>query len=66
MVTPSGFKHIRIRKFEFVTKVILPKLKVYNYLISQVLCGAHECTEKAKYAEYMKSTSACEKVKSAD
>jgi len=28
----------------------------------QVLCGAHESTEKSKYSEYMKSSSACEKV----
>jgi len=28
----------------------------------QVLCGAHESTEKSKYSEYMKTTSACEKV----
>jgi len=49
-----------------VAEAIIPKLKVQKNAISQVLCGAHECTEKAKYAEYMKSTSACEKVKSAD
>jgi len=28
----------------------------------QVLCGAHESTEKSKYSEYMRSASACEKV----
>merc|ERR1712168_1393348 len=28
----------------------------------QVLCGAHESQEKSKHSEYMKTTSACEKV----
>merc|ERR1712168_798840 len=28
----------------------------------QVLCGGHESQEKSKYSEYMKTTSACEKV----
>jgi hypothetical protein len=31
-------------------------------LVDQVLCGAHDSQEKAKYAEYIKSQSACEKV----
>ena len=28
----------------------------------QLLCGAHESTAKAKYSEYLKQNSACEKV----
>ena len=33
-----------------------------NIQLFQVLCDAHNSQEKAKYKEYMKTQSACEKV----
>ena len=37
-------------------------MNIYNVKPFQVLCDAHNSQEKAKYKEYMKTQSACEKV----
>ena len=34
----------------------------FRGIVWQLLCGAHESTAKAKYSEYLKQNSACEKV----
>ena len=34
----------------------------FRGMVWQLLCGAHESTAKAKYSEYLKQNSACEKV----
>lgn len=35
----------------------------FRGIVWQLLCGAHDSSDKAKYADYIKATSACEKVK---
>jgi len=34
----------------------------FRGIVWQLLCGAHDSPDKAKYADYIKATSACEKV----
>ncbi|XP_021944224.2 ecotropic viral integration site 5 ortholog isoform X1 [Folsomia candida] len=34
----------------------------FRGIVWQLLCGAHDSSDKAKYADYIKATSACEKV----
>lgn len=59
----SEWEHYSKKKTQYVKELVRQGIPHhFRGLVWQLLCNAHDSSEKEKYAEYMKSSSPCEKV----